>query len=158
MNSNRLFRNQVVMKSTILLIERKKTKLFYKIFTWSTRILLSIAFIPSGLKKVLGLRFTNLGIDNPVGFFFEGLYQSGFYWNYLGIMQVACSILIIIPRTTYLAAVLYLPIIININIIVISMGFKGTPIITVLMLIANMYLLVWDYKKTNTILSVLLKK
>ena len=123
-----------------------------------TRILLSIAFIPSGLKKLLGERFTNISVDNPVGFFFEGLYQSGFYWNYLGFMQVLCSILIIIPRTTYLAAVLYLPIIININIIVISMDFRGTPIITGLMLLANIYLLVWDYKKTNTILSVLLKR
>jgi len=146
------------MKPTNLFIDRIRTKLFYRTFTWFTRILLSIAFIPSGLKKVLGLRFTNLGVDNPVGFFFEGLYQSGFYWNYLGFMQVLCSVLIIIPRTTYLAAVIYLPIIININIIVISMNFKGTPIITGLMLLANIYLLVWDYKKTNTILSVLLKK
>ena len=146
------------MKLPNLFIERLKTKTLFKLFTWFTRILLSIAFIPSGLKKVLGLRFTNLGVDNPVGFFFEALYQSGFYWNYLGIMQVLCSILIIIPRTTYLAAVLYLPIIININIIVISMDFRGTPIITGLMLLANIYLLVWDYKKTNTILSVLLKR
>jgi len=146
------------MKPTTLFIDRIKTKLFFKSFIWFTRILLSIAFIPSGLKKLLGERFTNISVDNPVGFFFEGLYQSGFYWNYLGFMQVLCSLLIIIPRTMYLAAVLYLPIIININIIVISMNFKGTPIITGLMLLANIYLLVWDYKKTNTILSVLLKK
>lgn len=146
------------MKPTTLFIDRIKTKLFFKSFTWFTRILLSIAFIPSGLKKLLGERFTNISIDDPVGFFFEGLYQSGFYWNYLGFMQVLCSLLILIPRTTYLAAVLYLPIIININVIVISMNFKGTPIITGLMLLANIYLLVWDYKKTNTILSVLLKK
>ncbi len=146
------------MKPTTLFIDRIRTKLFFKSFTWFTRILLSIAFIPSGLKKLLGERFTNISIDDPVGFFFEGLYQSGFYWNYLGFMQVLCSLLILIPRTTYLAAVLYLPIIININVIVISMNFKGTPIITGLMLLANIYLLVWDYKKTNTILSVLLKK
>lgn len=146
------------MKPTTLFIDRIRTKLFFKSFTWFTRILLSIAFIPSGLKKLLGERFTNISIDDPVGFFFEGLYQSGFYWNYLGFMQVLCSLLILILRTTYLAAVLYLPIIININVIVISMNFKGTPIITGLMLLANIYLLVWDYKKTNTILSVLLKK
>ena len=146
------------MSQTSLFIERIKSKLFFKLFTWFTRILLSIAFIPSGLKKLLGERFTNIGTDDPVGMFFEGLYQSGFYWNYLGLMQVLCSVFILIPRTTYLAAVLYLPIIININIIVISMNFRGTPIITGLMFLANIYLLVWDYKKTNTILSVLLKK
>ncbi|GGH02551.1 hypothetical protein GCM10011416_21670 [Polaribacter pacificus] len=146
------------MKPATIFIDSIKNKLFYKIFTWFTRILLSIAFIPSGLKKLLGERFTNIGVDDPVGFFFEALYQSGFYWNYLGFMQLLCSLLILIPRTTYLAAVLYLPIIININFIVISMSFKGTPIITSLMLLANIYLLVWDYKKTNAILSVLLKK
>lgn len=146
------------MSQTSLFIERIKSKFFFKLFTWFTRILLSIAFIPSGLKKLLGERFTNIGTDDPVGMFFEGLYQSGFYWNYLGLIQVLCSVFILIPRTTYLAAVLYLPIIININIIVISMNFRGTPIITGLMLLANIYLLVWDYKKTNTILSVLLKK
>ena len=146
------------MQKTVLFIERKKTKTIFKLFTWFTRILLSIAFIPSGLKKLLGERFTNISVDNPVGFFFEGLYQTGFYWNFLGFMQLTCSLLILIPRTTYAAAILYLPIIININIIVISMGFRGTPIITMLMLLANIYLLVWDYKKTNAILSVLFKK
>ena len=38
-------------------------------FTWGTRILLALGFIPSGMKKVLGNRFTNLGIDTDVGFF-----------------------------------------------------------------------------------------
>lgn len=141
-----------------LFIDRVKTKLLFKIFTWFTRILLSLAFIPSGLKKLLGERFTLLGTDNPVGFFFEALYQTGFYWNFLGFMQLLCALLLIIPRTTYFAAILYVPIIININIIVISMGFKGTPYITLLMLLANTYLLVWDYKKTKTIISVLFKK
>lgn len=146
------------MNNTSGFIERMKSKLFYQIFTWFTRALLSLAFIPSGLKKLLGERFTNISTDDPVGFFFEGLYQSGFYWNYLGFMQLLCAFLILIPRTTFLAAVLYLPIIININIIVLSMNFRGTPIITGLMFLATIYLLIWDYKKTNTILSVLLKK
>ncbi|MDG1528562.1 MAG: DoxX family membrane protein [Polaribacter sp.] len=146
------------MQKTVLFIERIKTKTIFKLFTWFTRILLSIAFIPSGLKKLLGERFTNISVDDPVGFFFEGLYQTGIYWNFLGFMQLTCSLLILIPRTTYFAAILYLPIIININIIVISMDFRGTPIITMLMLLANIYLLVWDYKKTNAILSILFKK
>ena len=52
------------------------SKKVFLLFTWMTRILLALAFIPSGLKKLLGEPFTILGIDTPVGFFFEALYQS----------------------------------------------------------------------------------
>ena len=93
----------------------------FKLFTWGTRILLAIGFMPSGLKKLLGERFTNLGIDNTVGFFFEALYRTGFYWNFLGFMQLLTALLLLIPRTSFLGALLYLPIIINIFIIVDSL-------------------------------------
>jgi uncharacterized membrane protein YphA (DoxX/SURF4 family) len=131
-----------------------KKKLFV-IFTWLTRILLSLAFIPSGLKKLMGARFTILGLDNPVGFFFEALYRAGWYWNFLGFMQLLTALLIIIPRTAYLGALLYLPIIINIFIIVVAVDFKGTPYIARLMLLANIYLLFWDYKKSKHIVSII---
>jgi uncharacterized membrane protein YphA (DoxX/SURF4 family) len=130
-------------------------KKLFILFTWSTRILLALAFVPSGLKKLLGQRFTVLGTDNPVGFFFEALYQAGWYWNFLGFMQLLVALLLIIPRTTFLAALLYLPIIINILVIVVAMHFKGTPIIAGLMLLANLYLLFWDYKKVKQIVSVI---
>jgi len=133
-------------------------KKLFIIFTWFTRILLSFAFIPSGLKKILGERFTILGIDNPVGFFFEALYQSGWYWNFLGFMQLLVATLLLIPRTTFLAAIIYLPIIINILVIVIAMHFRGTPIIAGLMLLANLYLLFWDYKKVKQIVSIIFER
>ena len=130
----------------------------FKLFTWGTRILLAIGFMPSGLKKLLGERFTNLGIDNTVGFFFEALYRTGFYWNFLGFMQLLTALLLLIPRTSFLGALLYLPIIINIFIIVTAMSFTGTPIIAGLMLIANLYLLFWDYKKVKRIATVVFER
>ena len=133
-------------------------KRLFVFFTWAMRILLFLAFLPSGLKKVLGERFTILGVETPVGFFFEGLYRTGFYWNFLGFMQLLAGVLLLIPRTTFLGAILYLPIIINIFIIVVSMNFTGTPIIAGLMLLANFYLLFWDYKKLKQIVSVIFEK
>ena len=129
-------------------------KKIFVLFTWTIRILLFLGFLPSGLKKLLGERFTLLGIDNPVGFFFEALYRTGFYWNFLGLMQLLAGILLLIPKTSFLGALLYLPIIINIFIIVVSMHFTGTPYIAGLMLVANIYLLFWDYKKLKRIVSV----
>ena len=100
-----------------------RSKTIFIIFTWLTRIMLCLAFIPSGIKKVFGMRFTTMGTDNPVGFFFEALYQTGFYWNFLGAVQLLAALLIIIPRTTFLGAMIYLPIVINILVIVTAMGF-----------------------------------
>jgi len=146
------------MTSIEKLHNRIYNKRFFTLFTWGTRILLFLAFLPSGLKKVLGERFTILGIDTPVGFFFEGLYRTGFYWNFLGFMQLLVGVLLLIPRTAFLGAILYLPIIINIFIIVVSMNFTGTPIIAGLMLLANLYLLFWDYKKLKRIVSITLER
>lgn len=135
----------------------RKQKLF-KLFTWFTRILLFLGFLPSGLKKLLGQRFTLIGIDDPIGFFFEALYRTGVYWNFLGLMQLTAGILLIIPKTSFLGALLYLPIIINIFIIVTAMGFTGTPYIAGLMLLANIYLLFWDYDKIKRIVSVIFER
>lgn len=135
-----------------------RSKTIFTVFTWFTRILLAIAFLPSGLKKLQGLRFTTIGIDNPVGFFFEALFRTGYYWNFLGLMQLTAAILLLIPRTAFLGAFLYFPIVVNIFIIVTAMNFKGTPIIAGLMLIANLYLFFWDYPKTKIIIQTLFKK
>lgn len=104
-------------------------------------------FTPSGLTKILHNRFTVLSTETPVGYFFEALYRSGFYWNFLGLSQFAAAILLVIPRTATLGALIYFPIILNIYVITVSMSFTGTPYITGLMLLANIYLLCWDYDK-----------
>ena len=135
-----------------------QSKKLFVLFTWGTRILLALAFIPSGFKKVLGERFTILDIETPVGFFFEALYRTGWYYNFLGFMQLLVAVLILIPRTTTLGVLLYLPIIINIFIIVVAMHFTGTPYIVGLMLIANLYLLFWDYNKIKKIVFILFEK
>lgn len=135
-------------------LKLKSIKLFHW-FTWMTRILLFIGFLPSGLKKLLSERFTLLGVDNPIGFFFEALYQTGFYWRFLGLMQLLAGILLLIPRTSFFGALMYFPILLNIFIIVTSMHFKGTPYIVALMLIANLYLILWDYKKLKGIVSMI---
>lgn len=132
--------------------------LFFKTFTWGTRILLFLAFLPSGYKKLAGLRFTELGTDNPVGFLFEALFRTGYYWNFLGLMQLAAGLLVLIPRTSVFGALLYLPIAVNIFLIVTCMHFRGTPVVVGLMLLGVLYLLVWDWPKTHKVLSVLFSK
>jgi uncharacterized membrane protein YphA (DoxX/SURF4 family) len=108
------------------------------------RLLLAMAFIPTGLVKATGQRFTILPVDNPVGFFFEAMYQTGPFWHFIGIMQIAAGVLLLIPATATLGAVLFVPIIFSIVLITWGIGFGGTVYVTTLMLLAAIYLVCWD--------------
>ena len=117
-----------------------------------TRFLIGFAFIPSGVPKLFGHRFTVLPVSNPVGFFFEALYQSGIYWNFLGLAQLAAAFLLMTQRYATIGNLLFLPIIINVFLITYSMHFTGTVFITALMLLASFCLLLWDYSKWQPLL------
>lgn len=132
---------------------RVKGQRYLKVFTVLTRVLLALGFLPSGLTKVLGNRFTILGVDNPVGFFFEAMYRTGFYWRFLGLCQLAAAALLLIPKTATIGALVYFPLILNIFVITVSLHFTGTPFITGLMLLANLYLLCWDYDKLKSLIK-----
>jgi hypothetical protein len=63
--------------------------------------------------------------------------------------------LLLIPRTTLLGALLYLPIIFNICVLTYATRFEGTRIAT-LMLLANVFLLCWDYPRLKYLLPLAL--
>ena len=113
-------------------------------FTLMNRLLLSMAFLPPGLVKLTGQRFTILPVDNPVGFFFEAMYRTGPYWRFIGLVQVLAAVLLLIPRTATLGAALFLPVVASILLITIGIGFDGTVFIVAGMLLAAIYLLCWD--------------
>ena len=120
-------------------------------FTIFTRVMIAVGFIPSGLKKVLGLPFTQLGVETPCGYFFDALYKTGGWYEFIGWAQVVAAILLLIPRTATLGALIFFPIIINIAVLTNSMNFQGTRVITVFMALAATYLLCWDYDKLKPI-------
>nr|WP_314495991.1 DoxX family protein [uncultured Chryseobacterium sp.] len=112
-----------------------------------TRLLIGFSFIPSGLIKVFGQRFTSLPDSNPVGHLFESFYQLGLYWNFLGLAQVLAALLLMSQRFATLGALLFLPIISNILMITLSIDFSYTYVITTLLFFAVLLLLLWDYQK-----------
>lgn len=123
-----------------------------QIFTAFVRVLLAIGFIPPSVKKILGQPFTILPDSNPVGHYFNALYQTGFYYEFLGWGQLAAALLLLFPRTAHLGALMFFPIIANIAVLTSSVGFAGTNYITALMLLAATYLVAWDYDRLKTIL------
>jgi hypothetical protein len=125
-----------------------------QLFTGIVRVLLAIGFILPGMTKVLGNRFTSLPVTTPVGSFFDAFFQAHEYYIFVGTAQVLAGILLLFRRTTTLGAVLYLPIILNIFVITVSIGFALTEMITGLMTLANVYLLCWDYDRWKGLLPV----
>ena len=126
---------------------RARENRWLRYFVVFNRIALAAGFIPSGLQKVIGERFTVLPVNHPMGHYLDALYQTGYYYTSIGVMQVTAAILLLIPRTATLGAVIYFPIILNICILTFAVRFDGSLLTSPLMVLANLYLLCWDYHK-----------
>ncbi|HLM62307.1 MAG TPA: hypothetical protein VK308_16005, partial [Pyrinomonadaceae bacterium] len=107
-----------------------------QLFTAFTRIILAIGFIPPSLPKIMNIPFTVLPDTNPVGHYFNALYQTGYYYQFIGWGQIFAALLLLFPRTAHLGALMFFPIILNITVLTNSVGFAGTKYITMLMLLA----------------------
>lgn len=103
-----------------------------------------MAFLPTGLVKLTGQRFTVLSVDTPVGFFFEAMYQTGPYWIFIGSVQVGAAVLLLIPATATLGAVVFFPVGLSVLLITWGVGFGTTVFVAAGMLLAVAYLLCWD--------------
>lgn len=131
-----------------LTVRRKQYLSFFVIWM---RYLIGFAFVPSGLTKLLGNRFTSIATSNPIGFFFEALYQTGIYWQFLGLMQVLAALLLMTQRFATIGNLIFLGIITNIFLITFSLQFQGTVYITFLLLFASLGLLLWDFPKWKSL-------
>ena len=124
---------------------------WFRYFTVLCRVALALGFIPSGIVKIMGERFTALPANHPLGHYFDALFQTGYYYIFIGVGQLIIALLLLIPRTALLGAIMYFPTILNICILAYATRFEGTRI-TTLMLLANIYLLCWDYDRIRHIL------
>lgn len=129
------------------LVLKLRENIWANYFVIFTRLLIGFAFIPSGLIKLYGKPFTLLPKTDPVGYFFDALYNTGIYWNFLGFCQLLAAFLLMSQKYANIGAGLFLGIIVNIVLITYGIGFGNTTIIAILMLLAVTGLLLWDYQK-----------
>jgi uncharacterized membrane protein YphA (DoxX/SURF4 family) len=129
-----------------------KSDKWFKGFAVFCRIALAAAFLPAGFVKIMGERFAEgLPSNNPLGHYFDALYITGYYYTFIGIAQIIIAILLLIPRTSLLGALMCFPIIVNICVLTYATRFDGTRLNTMAVL-ANLYLLIWDYDRLKYIL------
>lgn len=135
--------------------KRIRSHRIFQRFTLLCRTLLALGFISPGLSKVVGDAFAP-GIDRatPMGAFFEAFHGIGPYYLFVGAAQVLAALLLLSRRAALLGAVLYFPIIVNICVLTVATGFSwGTQMITVAMVLACLWLLVWDAHRLAGIFS-----
>jgi uncharacterized membrane protein YphA (DoxX/SURF4 family) len=125
---------------------------WYGYFAIFCRVALAIAFIISGYVKIIGERFAaGLSSNHPLGQYFDALLNTGYYYTFIGVSQVLIALLLLIPKTALLGAISSFPIIVNICVLTYSVRFEGTRMAT-FMLLANLFLLCWDYNRIKYIL------
>ena len=132
-----------------------KENRWYWLFSVFCRFALAYAFIVAGMVKIVGERFASgLSVIHPMGSYLEALHHTGYYYTFIGITQVVAAILLIIPRTVTLGALLYFPIIVNIWLLSFAVRFEGSIVTSPLMVLSNLYLLVWNYDRLRYILPI----
>lgn len=124
---------------------RKNLKINYLVIF--LRYLIGYSFIPSGMIKLMGMRFTYIPVTNPIGYFFDALYQSGIYWEFLGFFQLISALFLLSQRFAAIGALLFFTIISNIFLITIGINFGNTRYVSGLLWLASLFLLIWDYQK-----------
>lgn len=132
-------------------LDNYKNKLVFRLFYWSIRIGMGLAFIGSGIRKLPGIKFTILPIENPVGAYFDAMHATGFYWNFIGYFQILIGLLIFSNRFVVLSSLLMMPVTVNIFLVSIALHMQGTPFITSAMLLGNAFLLLWHFKNYSSV-------
>ena len=123
------------------------------LFSIFNRLMLALGFIPAAIVKLMDERFASgLDANHPMGHYLEALHLTGYYYTFIGVVQMAAAIFLLIPRTVTLGAFLYFPIILNITILTFATRFDGSMFTAPLMTLANLFLLGWNYEKWKYIL------
>ena len=138
-------------------IFRLKALRLFQLFTICIRYLLGIAFVWASIFKIFGIRFTPSSGENApmhsIDHLLESLYQSGFYWKFIGWGQLIAGFLVMSQTFSTPGAVVYFPIILSIFILTTAFGASFFWMTTSLMLLANIYLLMWDWNKLKFIVT-----
>jgi hypothetical protein len=133
-------------------IDSWKEKTFLQIFTIYLRYLIGGAFVMAafgmgkldGTSNLLGSMDHPIQDLQPIQQFFRVMADSGLYWKFIGWTQIAAGMLLMTQRLARIGALIFLGLISNIFVITVAYGFQGTPVVTGLMLLATVYLIVWD--------------
>lgn len=117
------------------------------------RIVVGFAFVPAGLKKLLGQPFTDPGNAGVFHDFLDAFLATGGLYRFVGAMQLTVAVLLMTQRFAALGAALALPIAAAITAFTWSTARAPTVIVTTLLTLALAGLLTWDLRRWVAMLT-----
>ena len=117
------------------------------------RILLGFAFLPSGLKKVLGQPFTDPQNTGAFHEFLHAFHATGFFYPFVGAVQLTIAVLLMTQTFAALGALMALPVMTTILVFCWSTGVVPTAVVTTFMFLGFVALLVWDIDRLLPIIK-----
>lgn len=113
----------------------------------NVRLLLGFAFLPAGLKKLLGQPFTDPQNTGSFHEFLHAFHATGFFYQFVGIVQLTIAVLLLTQKYSTLGALMALPVFGTIAVFCWSTQVVFTATMVTLMLLATIGLVGWDYGK-----------
>ena len=117
-------------------------------------MLIGFAFIPAGLKKLLGQPFTDPANTGVFHDFLHAFHSTGLFYQFVGALQLTAAVLLITQRHATLGAVLIAPILVAIFVFSWSTGVVPTAIVVTLMSVGLLALLLWDIQQWKMLLGL----
>lgn len=111
------------------------------------RFLIGFAFLPAALKKITGEPFTDPSNHGRFHDFLHAFYATGWFYRFVGVMQLVAAVLLFTQRFATLGALVALPILTAITALCWSTGVYPTAAIATLLLLGTTGLVVWDLPK-----------
>jgi uncharacterized membrane protein YphA (DoxX/SURF4 family) len=135
------------------LLERLRRARWANLFVVNLRIFLGFAFVPAGLKKLIDEPFTDPANRGAFHEFLHALHATGYFYQFVGIMQLTVAVLLMTQRFAALGALIALPIFGTITVFCWSTRAYFTAFMVTLMLLGTLGLLVWDHHRWRGLLA-----
>lgn len=135
------------------LVRRARRARWVNVLVVFVRFLIGFAFIPAALKKVLDQPFTDPANHGRFHDFLHALHATGWFYQFVGVMQILASTLLFTQRFATIGALVALPIITTITLFCWSTGVYPTASIATLMWLGTVGLVLWDVDKWRAIFA-----
>jgi hypothetical protein len=135
------------------LVRRARKVRWINVAVVNLRFLIGFAFVPSALKKILDQPFTDPANQGRFHDFLHAFHATGWFYPFVGVMQIAAATLLFTQRFATLGALIALPILSAITAFCWSTQVYPTATVATLMWLGTVGLVIWDLDKWRGIFA-----
>jgi len=135
------------------LLSRLRRARWANLVVVNLRILIGFAFLPAALKKLLDQPFTDPANTGRFHDFLHAFHATGWFYQFVGVMQLVAAILLCTQRLALVGAFLALPILATITAFCWSTQVYPTATVATLMLLGTIGLIGWDLERWRGVVS-----